>query len=145
MAPSAVLWILDEKINGWLTNSTPLSHLLARQITKALLVAENRDTMATPSSIEPSPTEYRRFADECLRWADRVPRLDQKNTLIEIAKVWMHAALMIEDDQAHSGPPRCRLSTAGKQPERVVVHVLNTDQFSGPGHIICDRSLNLYD
>jgi hypothetical protein len=88
------------------TNSTPLSHILARQITKALLVAEKRDTMPSSSSIEPSQTEYRRFADECLRWADRVPRLDQKNTLIEIAQVWMHAALMIEYDHSRSRPPR---------------------------------------
>jgi hypothetical protein len=88
------------------TNWTPLSHILEPQITKTVLVAQKRDTMASPSSIEPSPTEYRRFADECLRWADRVPRQDQKNTLVEMAKVWMHAALMMEYDHAHRGPPR---------------------------------------
>jgi hypothetical protein len=40
----------------------------------------------------PSPTEYRAFADECLRWANRAPSQAQRNTLVEIARVWMQMA-----------------------------------------------------
>jgi hypothetical protein len=50
--------------------------------------------MAPSSSTElPSPTDYRAFADECLRWANQAPSQAQRNTLIEIARVWMQTAL----------------------------------------------------
>jgi hypothetical protein len=97
---------LDEESNGWLHELDPVEPYFGTSNHENGVSAQKRDTMASPSSIEPSPTEYRRFADECLRWADRVPRQDQKNTLVEMAKVWMHAALMMEYDHAHEGPPR---------------------------------------
>lgn len=50
--------------------------------------------MEPQSSTElPSPKEYRAFADECLRWANRAPSQAQRNTLVEIARVWMQIAL----------------------------------------------------
>jgi hypothetical protein len=61
--------------------------------------------MASPSSLgPPSPSEYREFADECLRWANRVPELHQN--LIEIASTWMRMALIIECDQVQNMPRR---------------------------------------
>jgi hypothetical protein len=63
--------------------------------------------MASPSSLgPPSPSEYREFADECLRWADRIPELDQRIALIEIAHKWMRMAFMVEYDQAQNMPRR---------------------------------------
>jgi hypothetical protein len=50
--------------------------------------------MASPSSMDiPSPAEYRAFADECLSWANRAPNQAQRNTLVEIARMWMQIAL----------------------------------------------------
>jgi hypothetical protein len=51
-----------------------------------------------------SPLEYRRFADECLIWANKVHDQRHRNMLLEIAKTWMQTALQI--DQAHERPPR---------------------------------------
>jgi hypothetical protein len=64
--------------------------------------------MAPSFSTElPSPTEYRAFADECLRWANQAPSQAQRNTLIEIARVWMQIALDREcQSQTQTGPPR---------------------------------------
>ena len=54
---------------------------------------ERVEHMAALSSTKlPSPKEYRAFADECLRWANRAPDQDRKNTLVEIARVWMQIA-----------------------------------------------------
>ena len=64
--------------------------------------------MAPSFSTElPSPTEYRAFADECLRWANQAPSQAQRNTLIEIARVWMQIALDREcQSQTQNGPPQ---------------------------------------
>jgi hypothetical protein len=54
-------------------------------------------TMISQSSTEvPSPVEYRAFADECLRWANKVRNQEERNTLLEIARTWMQAALKLE-------------------------------------------------
>jgi hypothetical protein len=58
----------------------------------------------------PSPAEYREFAVECLRWADRGAQLDQRSNLIKIASDWMHIASSIERNQAKERLPRLRLS-----------------------------------
>jgi predicted aspartyl protease len=61
------------------------------------MVENSGHTMSSPSPIEtPSPTEYREFASQCLRWADRVPELDIRIIMIEIASKWMHMALVVE-------------------------------------------------
>jgi clan AA aspartic protease (TIGR02281 family) len=60
-----------------------------------------QDTMLSSSQIStPSLPEYRQFAAECLRWADRVPELDERISLIEFAIKWMHMALVVEYVQA---------------------------------------------
>ena len=70
--------------------------------------------MSSPSPRQlPSPTEYREFAVECLRWADRIPKPDQRITLIEIASEWMHMALVVEYNQAENVPRRLPPSVYG--------------------------------
>jgi hypothetical protein len=51
-----------------------------------------------------SPLEYRRFADECLIWANKVHNQRHRNMLLEIARTWMQTASQI--DLAQERPPR---------------------------------------
>jgi len=97
------------------TKLSGLSRILVHRLTIILKRCGGKmgDAMASQSSIElPSPTEYREFAVECLRWADRVPWPEQRITLIEIASEWMHTALVLEYNQAQNVPCRLPPSTA---------------------------------
>ena len=60
--------------------------------------------MTSPCSIElPSAKEYREFAEECLSWANRAPSQNERNTLVDIARVWMQMAYDIECHNQYRG------------------------------------------
>ena len=40
--------------------------------------------------------EYRKFADECLRWADEAETEEFKNAFLQMARDWTLAALRLE-------------------------------------------------
>jgi hypothetical protein len=36
--------------------------------------------------------EYRKFAEECLRWADNAKTAEEKKTFLDMAEIWVKAA-----------------------------------------------------
>ena len=44
----------------------------------------------------PQQTEYRRYADEALRWATKVATQKKKTQFLDIARVWTEAAIEVE-------------------------------------------------
>jgi hypothetical protein len=40
--------------------------------------------------------EYRDFAIDCLRWADEAPDASQRQTLVDIARMWMATAYRLD-------------------------------------------------
>ena len=44
-----------------------------------------------------TPTEYREFAHDCLRWADETNDLGQRDILIGIARIWTLTAAVVAD------------------------------------------------
>ena len=57
-----------------------------------------------------SPKKFREFAQECLRWADETKSDRHRQVLLDMAKMWMQAALQLERSLAliddPSPPPR---------------------------------------
>ena len=44
-----------------------------------------------------TPTDYRNFALDCLRWAEETSDASQRETLVGMARVWMRTALLIDE------------------------------------------------
>ena len=66
-----------------------------------------------------SPKEFREFAHECTRWADEAHSERQRQVLLDLARLWSHAALQMEKPIAFidDGPPLApKGDTAGRQP-----------------------------
>jgi uncharacterized membrane protein len=43
-----------------------------------------------------SPNDYRQFAMDCLRWADRTSNPVHKQIMHDLARTWMRTAVMVE-------------------------------------------------
>jgi hypothetical protein len=52
-----------------------------------------------------SPKEYREFAQDCLRWAAETKSESHRQTLLDMAKTWMQAALEIEHSLGLTSDP----------------------------------------
>jgi hypothetical protein len=46
-----------------------------------------------------SAVEFRRFADECLRWAETTPSDKDRRDFLRMAEAWLHAAALLEAQQ----------------------------------------------
>jgi len=56
--------------------------------------------------------EYRKFAEECLRWADEADTEEFKDAFIQMARDWTLAAMRLEAVAALPPPPRVGRSGA---------------------------------
>jgi len=44
-----------------------------------------------------TPTDFRHFALDCLRWAEETTDAAQRETLVAMARLWMRTALLVEE------------------------------------------------
>jgi hypothetical protein len=44
-----------------------------------------------------TPTDYREFAFDCLRWAEQSGDAGHRNTLISTARVWLRTAIVVDE------------------------------------------------
>ena len=63
--------------------------------------------------------EFRKFADECLRWADEAETDDDRQSFLDMARDWTLAALRLEgafspvqDGQPHAETPEREVASA---------------------------------
>ena len=56
----------------------------------------------------PTIDECRRNAEQCLHWADEAVNDEQRETLLEIARLWTQMELSSAEPNAVDGPVLCR-------------------------------------
>jgi hypothetical protein len=60
-------------------------------------------------------TEYRRFLDECLHWADKARSPDERKTFLQMAKTWHEAAIRLEQSLGRVRESRERVERTSKR------------------------------